>query len=120
MPTPQRKLGDYGEALVAKHLAAQQWTIIERNWQCPKGELDIVAHDGEEWVFVEVRTRRAPNTDAAAESITSRKHKRLLNAVHAYFNAHNLDEVPWRIDLALVAVWQEKPVIEIIRDAFEE
>ncbi len=117
MPTSRMQLGAYGETLVANYLMAQGYQIIERNWRCPGGELDIVACQGGEWVFVEVRTRRAQDTDPAIESVTPAKQNRLLTAASAYLEAHNLEDVPWRVDLAVVALSRNGPYIEIIRDA---
>lgn len=117
MPTPRMRLGAYGEALVASHLQAQGYRIVERNWRCSGGELDIVARQGDEWVFVEVRTRRAQDTNPAIESLTVAKQNRLLAAINAYLEAHNLEESPWRVDLAVVALNRRGPCIEVIRDA---
>ncbi len=116
-PTPREKLGRHGEQLAARYLAAQGYEIIERNWRCRAGELDIIARQGGEWVFIEVRTRRAQDTSPAIESITEGKEARILAAAEAYLQAHELDEVSWRVDLAVVALSTRGPQIEIIRDA---
>jgi len=117
MPTSRMQLGAKGESLVASHLQAQGYRIIERNWRCPGGELDIVACQGNEWVFVEVRTRRAQDTDAAIESVTAAKQNRILAAVHTYLEVHDLEDATWRVDLAVVALGRSGPHIEVIRDA---
>jgi putative endonuclease len=117
--TPQQALGRYGETLAARHLSARGYTIQARNWRCPQGELDLVAHDGTEWVFVEVRTRRAPNTDTAIESITPAKQARVLAAAEAYLAAHDLEGQPWRLDVVVIALTRQGPTIEVIRDAAE-
>lgn len=117
MPTYQQSLGQYGESLAAETLAQKGYTIIERNWQCPQGEIDLVAHDGDEWVFVEVRTRRAEDTNTAIESITARKRASLVAAAQAYLEAQALDEVVWRIDLVVIALRPDGPLLEVITDA---
>lgn len=117
MPTLRQTLGQRGETLVAQHLVAQGYTLVARNWRCPAGELDIVARDGEEWVFVEVRTRRAPDTNSAIESVTADKQERVLAAAQAYLEAHQLHEVAWRVDLAVVALTPQGPRIEVIQNA---
>lgn len=117
MPSVRMTLGRRGEDLAARHLVGQGYTIVERNWRCSRGELDIVARDGVEWVFVEVRTRRAPDTNSAIESVTASKQQRLLTAAEAYLTAHHLEDVPWRVDLAVVALTPCGPQIEVIRDA---
>ena len=123
MATPQRTLGDKGEALAEQHLAASGYTIHDRNWHCNAGELDIVAHDGSEWVFVEVRTRRAASvttaTNIAIESVSPRKQQRLIAAATAYLDAHDLEEVAWRIDLVAVTLTRAGTQIEVIKNAIE-
>ncbi len=117
MPSVRMTLGQRGETLVVQHLTGQGYIVVERNWRCPHGELDIVARDGAEWVFVEVRTRRAPDTNSALESFTSSKQQHILTAAENYLAAHHLEEVSWRVDLAVVAFTPHGPQIEVIRDA---
>ncbi len=116
MPTSRQSTGQYGETLAARHLQQQGYTIHGRNWRCQGGELDIIAHDGTEWVFVEVRTRRAPTTNPALESITPAKQAHLLTAIQAYRAAHELEEQPWRLDLVVIALLSRPPHIEVIHD----
>jgi putative endonuclease len=90
---------------------------VERNWRCPQGEIDLGAHDGVEWGFVEGRTRRASSTDPAIESVTPAKRNRLILASQAYLEAHALDDQPWRIDLVVIALTPAGRQIEVLRDA---
>ncbi|GAB4574060.1 MAG: YraN family protein [Anaerolineae bacterium] len=121
MPDPRHTLGRRGEALAAEHLLRNGLTIIDRNWRCPLGELDIIARDGDEWVFVEVRTRRARTTNTALESMTGAKQSRLIAAIHAYFEArgYDLEDVIWRVDLVVIALSAGGARIEVIRDALQ-
>ncbi|HOW01581.1 MAG TPA: YraN family protein, partial [Rhodoglobus sp.] len=50
-------LGRRGEEIAARYLASRGLAIVERNWRCPQGEIDLIARDGGELVFVEVKTR---------------------------------------------------------------
>ncbi len=77
------------------------YTILERNWRCDQGELDIVARHRDELVLVEVRSR-ADDLEAALVSISSRKQKRLAALAEAYLAAHDLDDIAVRIDVAVV------------------
>ncbi len=72
-------LGRDGEEIAAAHLEAQGWRIIERNWRCPAGELDIVAWDGDgqTLVFVEVKSRSSVAFGQPIEAITWRKLTKL-------------------------------------------
>ncbi len=117
MSPSRQSLGKHGENLAVQHLARQGHQIIERNWHCPRGELDIITQDGQEWVFVEVRTRRAKNTNSAIDSVSSRKQGRIVAAAQAYVEAHQLEDQPWRIDLVVVALTPLGPKIEVIENA---
>ncbi len=117
MSTPQHSLGQYGEGLAADYLATHGYEIIARNWRCAQGELDIVARDGAEWVFIEVRTRRAPDTTSAIESVTPLKQDRILQAVQAYLEAHDLHDAPWRVDWVVIALTPRGRQIEVIKNA---
>lgn len=119
MTTPKRKLGDYGEMLAVQYLERQGYTIHTTNWQCRRGELDIVAQSDGTWVFVEVKTRRSEQIAAALMNITPAKRKKLIAAVYAYLNAHDLDdETLWRVDaIAVVVRRHQPPLIEHVEDA---
>jgi putative endonuclease len=106
--TSRRALGRQGEALAAAYLQSQGLTIRDANWRptgtdlAPllRGELDLVAMDGDTLVFVEVRSRRgAPGL--AEESVTAAKRRQLLALARAYLATHDLheDQVPWRVDV---------------------
>src|SRR5690606_25621321 len=88
--------------LAANHLAAEGLTIIERNWRCRDGEIDLVARDGETFVFVEVKTRRGRDFGAPEEALTPRKAQKLLALGQIYMAEHDLDDTNWRIDLVAV------------------
>lgn len=120
---PRRDLGQRGEAFVAAHLARTGYTILDRNWRLAAlGELDIVARQGDEIVFVEVRTRRGPLQTAieqALESAGPRKRARLARLAEAYLAANNLDDQAWRVDVAAVGCESGTFALEIIRYALD-
>lgn len=97
----RQKLGRWGELVAATHLEAKGYQIVTRNWRCAQGEVDLVAKAGEEWVFVEVKTRRGQDMGAPEEGLTAVKQKKLLAVAQEYVLAHDLD-VDWRIDLVAV------------------
>ncbi len=101
-PDPRRRLGQWGENVAAHHLEAGGLVLIERNWRRRGGEIDLVARDGETFVFVEVKTRRGREFGAPEEALTARKAQKLLELGQLYMAEHELDDVNWRIDLVAV------------------
>jgi putative endonuclease len=82
------ELGKRGEDLAASHLLARGLSIVDRNWRCAQGEIDIVARDGAEVVFVEVKTRSSVAFGHPLESITVPKLARLRRLAAAWCEAH--------------------------------
>ncbi len=102
MPTPRTKLGTWGESLASRFLRDKGYRIVTSNYRNRHGEVDIVAQDGTELVFVEVRTRRPGSYGAPEESLSSAKIRRLLNTCQRYIQEMHCDGVGWRIDLVCV------------------
>lgn len=98
----RRKLGNWGELVAATYLEAHGYTVLARQWRCERGEIDLVVRDGDEWVFVEVRTRRGESAGTPEASITPKKAQRLLQLAQEYLLAHQLEDVNWRIDLMAI------------------
>jgi len=70
-------VGRYGEQLAVEHLEAAGLVVLDRNWRCREGELDVVARDGAELVFVEVKTRSSLAFGAPAEAVDRVKAARI-------------------------------------------
>ena len=81
-------LGRRGEEIAARYLASRGLAIVERNWRCPQGEIDVIARDGGELVFVEVKTRSSVAFGHPLESITPVKLARLRRLAAAWWDAH--------------------------------
>jgi putative endonuclease len=81
-------LGARGEQFAVDHLVRRGYAILERNWRCPAGEIDIVARDGDETVFVEVKTRSGMAFGHPLEAITVVKLARLRRLAGAWCEAH--------------------------------
>ena len=114
-----RDLGRWGEEHAALHLQGMGYELVARNWRSEHGEIDLVARQGNTWVFVEVKTRRTQDFGAPQEAVTAVKQRRLLEAAQAYLAAHDLDDVAWRIDV--VAIYAShpdaRPYIEVFQNA---
>lgn len=106
--------GAAAEARAAEHLQDAGLVLIERNYRCRGGEIDLVMRDGGTWVFVEVRERNNPAFGGAAASITPGKQARLIRAARHYLSRHRLD-APCRFDAVLI----DSGHIEWLRSAFE-
>ncbi|MDX1994158.1 MAG: YraN family protein [bacterium] len=120
MPSPKstQDTGRRGEALAAAYLLENGYVILTRNWRSPKGELDIVAKQGETLVFVEVRTRHSLTTETAFASILPAKRTHIVSAVHGYLQQHQLESAPWRVDVVAVALpYRASPIIDHVEDA---
>ncbi len=123
MPSVRRALGDAGEDLAAQALTEAGLTLIERNWRCPAGELDIVAEEMAPdlltgpglvtWrVCVEVRTRRGTRFGTAKQSITPRKQAKLREVAAHYIQSTGWAG-PWRIDVVAVQMDSQGRLLEI-------
>ncbi|MBN1875536.1 MAG: YraN family protein [Anaerolineae bacterium] len=96
-------LGRRGEMLAATVLARHGFTLITRNWYCPKGEADLVATQAGEWYFFEVRTRRGKRYGTPEETITPKKLERMEAVARHYLGEHLSDaDVAWHLGLVAV------------------
>ncbi len=111
-------LGRRGEALAREHLTAKGLTILDRNWRCSQGELDIVARDGHDLVFVEVKTRTGTGFGHPFAAITATKMARLRRLAAAWCDTHPMTHGHVRIDAIAVTVAGPSPSIEHLERIF--
>ncbi|NLG49054.1 MAG: YraN family protein [Chloroflexi bacterium] len=101
-----RTVGDLGESLACAALERRGYQIVERNWRPrlwdTRGEIDIVARDGDCWAFVEVKTRRGHRTGLPEEAMTPRKLATVTELAQAYLYERSLGNVNWRVDLVAI------------------
>ena len=95
-------LGGAGERLAAGWLEARGLRVLARNWRCAYGELDIVAEEQGEVVFVEVKTRRGTAYGLPEEAITASKRAHLIAAAQCYLAESQREAQPYRIDVVAV------------------
>ena len=111
--TDERKAtGRTGEALAAAHLQAAGWRIHATNWRCALGEIDIVAHDGETLVIVEVRTRHGDRFGSAAESVGWSKQRKLARLAEVYVQSSGWPGA-WRIDVVAITLDHGDRVLQV-------
>ncbi len=83
----QDAVGRYGERVAARWLTEAGMTVVERNWRCRRGEIDILARDGDVLVVCEVKTRRSSRAGTPAEAVTPRKLARLQDLAAEWLSA---------------------------------
>lgn len=87
----KRRTGFFGERKAAKYLKSDGYKIIERNYRCPFGEVDIIASKGDVLAFVEVKTRTSDYFGEPNEAVDSRRQSRYKNCVRFYFANREMD-----------------------------
>jgi putative endonuclease len=110
------KFGEDGERFAVSYLERLGWRIIDRNVRAGKGELDIIAMDGNELVIVEVRSRRIGKLSPSETTVGPRKIGRLLKSARIYVQ-RSAYSGNWRIDIAAVTVDASgNPRVELFSD----
>ncbi len=110
MPSQKRKFGNLGERIAEKHLVKNGYTIIDRNYQKPWGEIDIVAKKNQVVTFVEVKTRDAKYVEhyLAEYSINRFKIKKLQKICETYLLEKQYPyNQKWQIDVIAIAINKE-------------
>jgi putative endonuclease len=95
-------LGDYGERLAARYLQDCGLSIVDRNWRCVHGEIDLVAREGDCLVFCEVKTRRSLRFGDPVEAVTPAKAARLRRLAAAWLREHDVRSGRIRIDVVAI------------------
>jgi len=118
----RRDTGILGEKLAKDFLKKRGYHILETNYRCPEGEIDIVAKHKDSLAFIEVRTKRSLEFGSPEESITPAKKQRMKATAAHYWQTH--DNLPpfWRIDVVVVELNQkgQPSRIELIENAVSE
>lgn len=100
----RKQLGAAGERLAAERLRAAGYVIRAMNYRCAAGEVDIIAEEGGDVVFVEVKTRRGVAFGLPEEAVTPGKQRKLIAAAQTYLEEAETPEASWRIDVVGVAL----------------
>ncbi len=121
-PPTTRQRGQQAEDLACQHLCARGLRLVERNYRCRFGEIDLIMRDAGTVVFVEVRCRQNRRYVSALESIDDRKQQKLIRTAAHYLQKHGLtDRYPARFDVITMsttgAAWERD--LEWLADAFQ-
>jgi putative endonuclease len=106
-------VGIHGEVLAARHLAALGLTVVDRNVRLPGGEIDLVAREADELVFVEVKTRIGNESTAPDLAVTAAKLARLERLAEAYLSRIDDEDAPWRVDVVAIVIERSGRVLRL-------
>jgi putative endonuclease len=112
-------LGKEGEQVAERYLRKKGYRLVERNYRCPVGELDLIVLDGRVIVFVEVKTRSDDRFGIPFESVHRRKQRRMIKAALFFLTQHRLHHRDARFDVIGISLMGGGPVVEHIRNAFD-
>ena len=114
----QRTKGVEGEALAATFLEQQGYRVLERNFRFDRGEVDLIAEEGDELVFVEVKARHGDRFGTLEEAITPKKEALMKKVAEGYLHVHHIDQQACRFDVVAITFVAGEPRIRLIRNAF--
>jgi len=117
--TDNIRTGKTGEDLAANYLEEKGHTILERNYSFERAEVDIVAYNGRQIIFVEVKTRKSTSFGEPEDSVTDAKKKSLFKVAEAWLYERKMDGAPVRFDIISVLLQPEKnPQVKHFEGAF--
>jgi len=111
--------GAQGEQRAAEYLRGRGYRILERNYRCPLGEMDIIARDGKTVVFVEVKTRSSERFGSPQAAVGPRKQHRMTAIALYYLKAKGLLDGPARFDVAAVSLGEGGEDVVLYKNAFD-
>jgi putative endonuclease len=114
----RRIQGKAGEDLAARFLEQNGLKIIERNYRFERGEIDLIAEEGDELVFVEVKARSSAVFGAPEDAVTEEKQEQVHTVADGYLFEHDIDDRACRFDVVAIEFKKGKTEIRHIRDAF--
>ena len=116
---PRRRLGVAGEDAVARWYEHAGYEVVDRNWRCRDGELDLVVIRGDTLVFCEVKTRASSRFGAPFEAVTTTKQRRLRNLALRWLAQHDVHRRTLRFDVASVTrTAADELAVEVLEGAF--
>ncbi|RNC72790.1 MAG: YraN family protein [Desulfuromonadales bacterium] len=119
MSLHNKKLGQEGENLAADYLGRLRYRVLERNFRCKGGEVDIVARDGKTLVFIEVKTRNNAAYGPPQLAVTPFKQHQISKAALTWLAKKQQLDAPARFDVIAITLNGQSPSIEHIINAFE-
>ena len=112
-------LGQEGERLAERYLRKKGYKLVERNYRCAVGELDLIVLDRRIVVFVEVKTRTNHGFGSPLEAVEFRKQRKMIQAAQFFLSAKGLQQREARFDVIGISWPGREPVLEHIENAFD-
>lgn len=124
MTLKKKELGAKGEEIAVRYLQSREYKILERNYRIRFGEIDIIAEQGENLVFIEVKTRADKYFGSPFESVTMRKQKQLSKVALEYISKKDWHNRPARFDVVGIELQEgentfQNAAIELLQNAFD-
>ena len=117
---PSHRLGRRGEALAARHLRRNGFKVLHRNFRAPRGgEVDLVCREGNELVFVEVKTRSTRDFGSPASAVNREKQKLIARGALAWLRMLDNPDIIFRFDIVEVVIDESGTSFNIVRAAFQ-
>lgn len=117
--TKDLSLGQQGEAFAVSYLKGLKFKILQTNYRCRCGEIDIIARDGKVLVFVEVKARRGTSYGPPQLSVTPFKQRQISKTALTYLLQNRLMEENARFDVIALVFRSHEPEVTHIKDAFD-
>jgi putative endonuclease len=115
----KKELGKKGEEVALRFLKKRGYRIIEKNYVCKLGEMDIIAKERDTLVFIEVKTRTSTAFGPPQLAVNLSKQRQLSKVALNYLKEKHLEDVKARFDVVAILLGQKGEEIELIRDAFD-
>jgi putative endonuclease len=113
-------LGSKGEDLAVQYLKKIGFKVIERNYHCSAGEIDLIAREGNTLVFVEIKARSSSEFGLPQDAVDRFKQRKMIDAARTFMaERHVTEDIAARFDVVAIHLTPAGPRIELIRDAFQ-
>ena len=119
MMIDKKELGKKGEEVAARFLKKNGYRIIETNYRCKMGEMDIIGREKDTLVFVEVKTRTSTTFGPPQLAVNSSKQRQLSKVALNFLKEKKLEDVKARFDVVAILLGPKGEEIELIKDAFD-
>lgn len=115
----KKELGKKGEELALQFLKKKGYRILEKNYVCKLGEIDLIAQEKDTLAFVEVKTRRSTAFGPPQMAVDQKKQEQLSKAALQFLKERRLEEAKARFDVVAILFGSKGPEVELIRNAFD-